>query len=138
MSKSNILQGFNNHFFEFLQAVNDYFEDNKDVKKTIVALQGIKKMNPKLIIKYWKSSIADIYLKEIESSQIEFFINKEYGKDVKDLGDTNTVLEKIDKLRDPIRNMDQVDQNKCMKYIQNLTKLCKLYFQEINFINYKK
>ena len=130
MSKSNILQGFNNHFFEFLQAVNDYFEDNKDVKKTIVALQGIKKMNPKLIIKYWKSSIADIYLKEIESSQIEFFINKEYGKDVKDLGDTNTVLEKIDKLRDPIRNMDQVDQNKCMKYIQNLTKLCKLYFQE--------
>ena len=130
MSKSNLLQGFNNHFFEFLQAVNDYFEDNKDVKKTIVALQGIKKMNPKLIIKYWKSSIADVYLKEIESSQIEFFINKEYGKDVKELGDTNTVLEKIDKLRDPIRNMDEVDQNKCMKYIQNLSKLCKLYFQE--------
>tara|TARA_Y100000389_G_scaffold174898_1_gene185205 strand:+ start:1019 stop:1411 length:393 start_codon:yes stop_codon:yes gene_type:complete len=130
MSKSNLLQGFNNHFFEFLQAVNDYFEDNKDVKKTIVALQGIKKMNPKLIIKYWKSSIADVYLKEIESSQIEFFINKEYGKDVKELGDTNTVLEKIDKLRDPIRNMDEVDQNKCMKYIQNLTKLCILYFKE--------
>ena len=130
MSKSNLLQGFNNHFFEFLQAVNDYFEDNKDVKKTIVALQGIKKVNPKLIIKYWKSSIADIYLREIESGKIEFFINKEYGKDVKELGDTNTVLEKIDKLRDPIRDMKQEDQDKCMKYIQNLTKLCNLYFQE--------
>jgi hypothetical protein len=130
MSKSNLLQGFNNHFFEFLQAVNDYFEDNKDVKKTIVALQGIKKVNPKLIIKYWKSSIADIYLREIKSGEIEFFINKEYGKDVKELGDTNTVLEKIDKLRDPIRDMKQEDQDKCMKYIQNLTKLCNLYFQE--------
>ena len=36
-------------------------EDNKDVKKTIVALQGIKKMNPKLIIKYWKSSISILH-----------------------------------------------------------------------------
>ena len=130
MSQSNLLQGFNNHFFEFLTSINEYLENNKDVNKTIVALQAIKKVNPKMIIKCWKSYIVDIYLSEIESGEIGFFIDKEYGQDIKDLGDTNMVLEKIDNLRAPIRGMKQEDQNKCMKYIQNLTKLCNLYFQK--------
>lgn len=129
MSQSNLLQGFNSHFFEFLTSINEYLENNTDVNKTIVALQAIKKVNPKMIIKYWKSYIVDIYCSEIESGEIEFFINKEYGQDVKNLGDTNVVLEKIDKLREPVRGMKQEDQDKCMKYIQNLTKLCTLYFQ---------
>jgi len=37
------------------------------------------------------------------------------------------ILEKIDCLRGPVRNMNNEDQQKVMKYLQNLTKLSDMY-----------
>jgi hypothetical protein len=129
MDKSSILKGFNNHFMEFVNAVRDYFSDNKDVRATGVALEGIRKVNPKLIMNIWKEYIVDVYSTEIEGGEIEFFINKEYKNDLNDLQNSNSVLEAIEKLRDPVKAMPGEDQEKVMKYIQNLTNLSKLYFQ---------
>lgn len=129
MDKSSILKGFNNHFMEFVNAVRDYFSDNKDVRATGVALEGIRKVNPKLIMNIWKEYIVDVYSNEIEAGEIEFFINKEYKNDLNDLQNSNSVLEAIEKLRDPVKAMPGEDQEKVMKYIQNLTNLSKLYFQ---------
>jgi len=129
MDKSSILKGFNNHFMEFVNAVRDYFSNNKDVRATGVALEGIRKVNPKLIMNIWKEYIVDVYSNEIEAGEIEFFINKEYKNDLNDLQNSNSVLEAIEKLRDPVKAMPDEDQEKVMKYIQNLTNLSKLYFQ---------
>lgn len=129
MDKSSILKGFNNHFMEFVNAIRDYFSDNKDVRATGVALEGIRKVNPKLIMNIWKEYIVDVYSTEIEAGEIEFFINKEYKNDLNDLQNSNSVLEAIEKLRDPVKAMPGEDQEKVMKYIQNLTNLSKLYFQ---------
>jgi hypothetical protein len=129
MDKSSILKGFNNHFMEFVNAIRDYFSDNKDVRATGVALEGIRKVNPKLIMNIWKEYIVDVYSTEIEGGEIEFFINKEYKNDLNDLQNSNSVLEAIEKLRDPVKAMPGEDQEKVMKYIQNLTNLSKLYFQ---------
>ena len=43
-------------------------------------------------------------------------------------GSSNAILDKIDCLRQPVRDMGEEDQQKVMKYIQNLAKLCKMYF----------
>jgi hypothetical protein len=129
MDKSSLLKGFNNHFMEFVNAVRDYFSNNKDVRATGVALEGIRKVNPKLIMNIWKEYIVDVYSKEIEAGEIEFFINKEYKNDLNDLQNSNSVLDSIEKLRDPVKAMPVYDQQKVMKYIQNLTNLSKLYFQ---------
>jgi len=37
------------------------------------------------------------------------------------------ILDKIEYLRTPVREMDTEEQGKVIKYIQNLTKLCELY-----------
>jgi len=42
------------------------------------------------------------------------------------------VLKGIDKIRERIQQMPKEDQEKAMKYIQNLTKLCKLYYLNRN------
>ena len=63
---------------------------------------------------------------EIENGDIKFFIEKDYNSDLEQPGN-NAILEKIDCLRDPIRNMSKSDQDTVIKYLQNMTKLCEMY-----------
>ena len=61
------------------------------------------------------------------SGNIDFFIDKDYKKDVGNIQDSEYILNKINILRDPVRDMEKEDQNKVIKYIQNLSKLCDAY-----------
>ena len=45
---------------------------------------------------------------------------------------TDQILNKINALKQPIRDMGIENQEKTMKYIQNLSKLCKLYYLNRN------
>ena len=128
----DILKAFNNHFIEFVDDVANYFNDSLDIKTTANALKTMRKANPKLIIRIWNENIVSKYSLEIESGDISFFLNKDYNSDLVDMDNNNGVLESIDKLRGPIKSMPKEDQEKSMKYIQNLTKLCKLYYLNTN------
>ena len=46
------------------------------------------------------------------------------------LQNNKKIMEAIDRIRIPIKNMEQGNREKSMKYIQNLSKLCKLYFNK--------
>ncbi len=52
---SNILTAFNDHFIEFLNDVQGVFPDNVDILTAKNALLTIKKANPKMIVKIWKT-----------------------------------------------------------------------------------
>jgi hypothetical protein len=68
---------------------------------------------------------VDPYRTEILAGDINFFIDKDY---VSDLGNANNVvLDKIDCLRGPVRDMNTEEQANVIKYMQNLLKLCDLY-----------
>lgn len=123
---SNILTAFNNHFLEFLNDVQSVFPTDPDVLAAKNALNLIRKANPKMIVKIWKTFIVDKYRQQIESGDISFFINKDYTADVSSASGSDKIMESIDRLREPVRNMGQDNQSKVMKYIQNLTKLCDL------------
>lgn len=128
MDKSQILKGFNDHFIAFLDDVQNVFENDSDILATKNALLTAKKTNPKLIIKMWTEHIVKKYEKEITEGNISFFIEKNYENDLKNLDNNNLIMNKINALREPIRQMNPNDQEKSMKYIQNLTKLSKIYF----------
>jgi hypothetical protein len=129
MDKSNILQAFNTHFFEFVDDVQNVFPNDPDITLTKTALSAIRKINPRLIIKMWYECIVLKYNTEIEKEDISFFINKDYSSDLSVMeGDmSKSIASKIDVLREPIRNMGKENQEKSMKYIVNLSKLSKLY-----------
>lgn len=124
---TNILSVFNEHFLEFLNDVQTVFPDDVDILTAKNALTTIRKANPKLIIKIWKTFIANKYSEEIEKGDIRFFIDKDYSKDVVDSGSSDQIMSSINRLREPIKNMGSENQEKAMKYIQNLTKLSHLY-----------
>lgn len=120
---TNILAAFNDHFLEFLHDIQSVFPDDPDILSAKNALAAIRKANPKMIVKIWKAFIADKYRDEIASGNIEFFVNKDYTTDISSAQGSDKIMESIDRLRTPIRNMGPENQAKVMKYIQNLTKL---------------
>ena len=56
---SNILTAFNDHFLEFLNDIQSVFPDDPDILSAKNALTLIRKANPKMIVKIWKTFIAD-------------------------------------------------------------------------------
>ena len=123
---SNILTAFNDHFLDFINDVQSVFPEDSDVLTAKNALSAIRKANPKMIVKIWKAFIADKYKAEIEAGDITFFADKDYSSDVSVSQNSDKIMESIDRLRAPIKNMSPENQAKTMKYIQNLTKLSDL------------
>ena len=123
---SNILTAFNDHFIDFVNDVQSVFPDDADILATKNALMAIRKANPKMIVKIWNAFIVSKYKAEIESGNIDFFINKDYSQDISSASNSDKIMESIDRLRTPVKNMGPENQAKVMKYIQNLTKLAQM------------
>jgi hypothetical protein len=125
---SSIVSVFNDHFIEFLEDIQTIFPSNADILTAKNSILTIKKMNPAIIIKVWKKYIADIYKEKIDNDDISFFISKDYSGDLGNAQNPDKIVEIINRLREPVRQMNPTDQIKTMKYLKNLTKLSLLYF----------
>ena len=123
---TNILTAFNDHFVDFINDVQSVFPEDPDILTAKNALSAIRKANPKMIVKIWKVFIAEKYRSEIEAGDISFFADKDYSSDVASSNSSDKIMESIDRLRGPIKNMSPENQAKTMKYIQNLTKLSEM------------
>lgn len=124
---SSVLKGFNNHLIEFIDDLIFVFPGDMDIKVAKTTVSTMIKFNPSKMIKIWNKHICK-YSKEIEEGNIEYFLKKDYSEDVANVNEVDNLDEMIERLRIPIRNMGKENQDKSIKYIQNLTKLCKLYF----------
>ena len=120
---NNILTAFNDHFMDFVNDIQTVFPNDADILTAKNALVAVRKANPKMIVKIWNTFIVGKYRGEIEAGNIDFFINKDYSQDVSVAQNSDKIMESIDRLREPIKQMTPADQAKTMKYIQNLTKL---------------
>ena len=120
---SNILTAFNDHFVDFVTDIHNVFPDDVDVLTAKNSLLTIRKVNPKMIVKIWNTFIVGKYKKEIDAGDLSFFINKDYADDVSSVQNSDKIMESINRLRNPVKQMSVENQTKVMKYIQNLTKL---------------
>lgn len=127
MDQRQILSAFNDHFMEFVDDVQSVFPNNDDIATVKTSLVSFRKTNPRLILLAFKEHVIGKYRNEIQKGDINFFIDKDYQQDVGGIGSAKMILEKIDCLRQPIRDMEQVDQSKVIKYMQNLMKLSDMY-----------
>lgn len=122
----NILTIFNNHFAEFINDICTIFPDNVRILSAKNALSTIRRANPKMIIKIWINYVARPYKNQIDMGDISFFLEKDYSSDFVDYNQSDNIMDYINMLRDPIRNMGEENQAKAMKYIQNLSKIAEL------------
>ena len=128
MNKTEILSGFNNILNELLESLIEILPDNKELKTSLASLVTIRKANPKIIIMSWKHYVLDKYEENIMSGNLEYFLEKDYSDDVKDTGDAANILDKIIVIKNTMKGLDKVNLDKTVSYLQNLTKLCKVYY----------
>jgi hypothetical protein len=132
MSYKNLVSVFNEHLVEFFDDVQSLYPDNVDILTGKNSILAFKKINPALIIKIWATYIGDVYATQIENNDISFFISKDYSTDLVYATNADKIMEIINRLREPIGNMNTTDQMKTMKYIKNLSKLSITYVQQNN------
>ena len=128
--KTTLLRAFNTHFFEFLDDLMGVLPDNKEISYAKTSFETIKKANPTMIIKTWYSFVFLPYKDVIDSGNLTFFIDKDYGSELSGINKSEDIIKMIDNIRNPIRQMDETNKNHSLKYIQNLCKLSNLYNQQ--------
>ena len=129
ITPSILLNAFNDQLADLFIDIINVFPDNIDIKSAQNTLILIRKANPKMVVKIWKKYVVDKYGDKFDSNDISFFIEKDYNEDLTNTDQPTKIMESIDRLRDPIKNMNLSDQSKTMKYLQNLKKLCCMYHQ---------
>jgi hypothetical protein len=123
---TNLVTVFNDHFAEFVGDIQSVFPEDLDILTAKNSLLAIRKANPKLLVKIWIKYVYTPYKEQIESGNINFFITKDYSTDLVKNDNADKIMEAINRLRNPIKEMSSESQAKSMKYIQNLSKLSLL------------
>ncbi len=128
---TSIVSAFNKHFMELVDDICDVFPDDVDIQMAKNSFILVKKANPKLLIRSWDMFVVQKYHQEIVDGKIEYFLQKDYREDL-ELGGNNTkqIVDAIDRLRAPIRSMNKSEQDKILKYLQNLCKLTLVFKQQ--------
>lgn len=125
--KSTILKTFNTHFFEFLDDILRIFPDNQNIAAARKSFETIKRANPTAILKVWSKFVYTPYRQVIDEGNIEFFFEKDYGSDLNSLANSGEIMKMIDVMREPVKQMSDVNKAHSMQYIQNLSKLSIAY-----------
>jgi hypothetical protein len=123
---TNFVTVFNDHFAEFVNDIQSVFPDDVDILTAKNALLTIRKANPKLLVKIWVKYVYSPYKQQIEAGDINFFLTKDYSSDLSKNDNADKIMESIDRLRKPVKEMSTENQAKTIKYIQNLSKLSML------------
>ena len=133
-SQTKIIQeAFNNTFKDFLKELCIVFPTNDDLKKYKNGYNLLVSVTPKLVIPLWESYVNDQYYDKIMNSSIDEFIDKDYTMDVRNLGGQKLeALQFIDKIREPLRNLDETNKNTSINYVRNLCKLSRAYKEQSN------
>ena len=120
---SNLVSVFNDHFAEFVNDIQSVFPDDPDILTAKNAFIAVRKANPKLLVRIWIKYVVTPYKEQINSGDINFFLSKDYSSDLAKNDNADKIMESIDRLRNPVKQMSDENRAKTMKYIQNLSKL---------------
>jgi hypothetical protein len=125
--KSTVLRAFNNLFASFLEDVIQIYPENTDIIYAKNSFDSVRKLNPTIIAKSWQKYVAIPYGSVIEEGNIDFFLDKDYQADLAHLGDATEFLKMIDKVREPLKGMSEVNKKHSSEYLQKLNKLANIY-----------
>lgn len=127
ISKITIIRAFNKHFFEFLDDLLRILPKNVEILSGKMSAELINKFSINTLIKGWYKYVVLPYENIINEGDLTFFFDKDYNVDLEHLSNSNEILKCINNFRGPIKQLNGENLIHTTKYIQNLTKLSKIY-----------
>ena len=129
--KSFILKNFKTVFENYFE----YIEENIESQKSEIAymkqiINLMLKFNKSGLLKLWFNYITVPYGKIILSGDFNFFTEKNYSNDLKDMDQSNIgqILNTLEDTKRLAKNFDDDKKKEIMEYNQKLTKLSIMYF----------
>jgi hypothetical protein len=125
IDRATLIRAFNDHLFEFLDDVSKLLPENRNLMAAIRSFQTVITFNKALIVKCWHKYVYSKYADVIEKGDITFFFEKDYGEDLSNIKNPDQVIEIIDSIREPVKQICENPKNTeyAIEYIQNLSKL---------------
>ena len=122
---SLLLRAFSTQFKELCADLERVFPQDVDIRAATNMLTQLCATNPRLLLIVFRDYIAVPYGPQLAKGNIEFFISKDYTKDVSGIKFANAgyILKKIDALRSPIEGLDATSKEMVLKYFHNLSRL---------------
>ena len=116
------LGAFNNQLIRFFQDLNDSFPEERDIKLALEAIEGAKKINPKLILDlFWDNVYKDLS-EAISREDEEFVINFAKSKISGQYNEMSPALLIFEK---HWPSMTETNQKSIWKYLKVLCVLCE-------------
>ena len=126
-AQKSLKEVFCTQLLEFMDDILRVFPNNLDLRTGKTFIIGLTKVSKKKLIGIWKTSVVDFYEDAIMNGNKEYFINKDYSEEWGE-GGTDKRMNVVEDVRILIRNTSEENKDKAIKYLQNLTKICKLYY----------
>ena len=131
--KKIIMKSCLDQIFQLFDDILLVIPNDSDILAAKVYVSGVKQANPKLILTSWYNTVTMKYKEQIDKGDFDFAINNDYNNDIQKHYDENSndfkYFEKmIDKVRDVVKNLDDDNRQKLIKYVQNISNLTLLYF----------
>jgi hypothetical protein len=131
IDRSTLIRAFNDHLFEFLDDILKLLPGNRSMMTAIRSFQTVVTFNKTVIIKCWHKYVYIKYADVIEKGDISFFFEKDYSEDLTNLKNPDKVIEIIDSIRTPVKEICENPTNKehALTYIQNLSRLSVAFME---------
>jgi hypothetical protein len=131
-NKEQVIEIFNAQFKELLDDVLRLFPTLPDLVAAKKAVTKVIAITPSTLIKLFRTHVTSQYGDKIAAGDLAYFLEHDYASDLTNMGladESNLLLQKIDALREPIRQMAPQEQQHVLKYMQNLCQLSLLVLQ---------
>ena len=122
-----VLNTFLGELTNFIDLLCNLLPESKEVQQNKTYFISCKKVNPRAIIISWHTDVAEYFKKPIEEGDIVFFASHDYKNDPNLKSYSPFILKMLENLKHNVVNLKEHDRETAMKYIQNISKISKLY-----------
>ena len=129
IDRPTIIRSFNDYLFEFFDDMLKVLPGNKSILTAIKSFRTLTDINRAILVKCWYKFVYLKYKDVIDAGNIDFFFEKDYSEDLTKLNNSQSIMEIINSIRIPAKEVCENAQNKeyIVIYIQNLCKLSVIF-----------
>jgi hypothetical protein len=128
--KKGIFKLFIQGYFDLLEFIKKYSNNNIDFKKFYMKNYLLKKTNIKLFIKTWYESITMKYYNPIMNENVDYFLNKDYGNEVSSVKNQFNIQYYISYFKTVYNKLDKSLIDDFINKIKYVTQLSYIYYKK--------